>query len=343
MGSPGGRSIHRWRLTLAGAAVLAMLAAAPVGAHASGQQPTAGAETGAGSGSPAPGAGTAGRAFVLEKGHFTTFSTPFGDIGGDGIGINDRGDIVSGYFSGPGATSCVRAFLRDRNGRFTRIDFPADGTTYLFDINDRGQMVGDFFPSVTPGSCSDLGPPQAFVRDGRGRFTTIPIPGAQLVEAFGINNLGQVVGQYDTADGVAHGYVLDCGRMTTVDGPPGATGASVLDINDSGQMVGGYVDAAGAPHAFSLSHGRYTTIDAPGAPFTFPFGVNDQGQIAGFTERTLPLGDVHGFVLRDGAGGPFTPVDVPGAVLGTLVGDINNDGVVVGLYRTPAPGTAAVT
>ncbi|MBO0682404.1 MAG: hypothetical protein J2P45_04530 [Candidatus Dormibacteraeota bacterium] len=50
---------------------------------------------------------------------------------------------------------------------------------------------------------------------------------------------------------------------------------------------------------------------------------------------TEPTAD--GFVLRDGAGGPSTAVDVPGAVGGTIVTDINNAGVAAGVYGTPAP------
>jgi hypothetical protein len=73
--------------------------------------------------------------------------------------------------------------------------------------------------------------------------------------------------------------------------------------------------------------------------FTFPFGINDRGQIIGFTVRSLPLGtasDAHGFVLSEGAGGPFTAVDVPGATHGTAAFHVNNAGVVVGVYANPA-------
>ena len=104
-------------------------------------------------------------------------------------------------------------------------------------------------------------------------------------------------------------------------------------------MVGTYLDHAGGTHAFSLRKGRYTTKDAPGVPYTFPFGVNNRGQIAGFTLATLPLGldsDAHGFVLRAGAGGPFTPVDVPGAVAG-----LPHRGACCGLAAPwPGPPTA---
>jgi hypothetical protein len=271
--------------------------------------------------------------FVLDKGRFTVFDIPFGEFGGDALSINDRGLIVGAYFDDPAAT-CVRGFERNNAGRFTRIDFPAAGATNLFDVNDRGQMVGNFRPFP----CSDSEPLHGFLRDERGRFSAIQIPGAAMVQALGINNRGQVVGSYVDAGGTTHGYVRDGSRITAVDGPAGAAGAVVFDINDNGQMVGVYLDQAGGLHAFSLRNGGYTTIDAPGATFTFPYGVNNRGQIAGFTAATLPLGlgsDAHGFVLRAGAGGPFTPVDVPGAVGGTAAFDINGHGAVVGIYGNP--------
>jgi uncharacterized membrane protein len=274
--------------------------------------------------------------FVLDKGRFAAFDVPFGEFGGDSVTINDRGQIAGSYYDDPAAT-CLRGFLRDRNGRFTRIDFPAPGTTQLLDINDRGQIAGSYRPSAG-GACSDTVPLRGFLRDERGRFTTIRIPGARQVQALGINDRGQIVGDYLAADGTTHGYLRDHGRIITIDGPAGAAGATVFDINDLGQMVGLYYGSAGGFHAFSLRGSRYTSIDAPGVTYTIPFGVSNRGQIAGLTAAALPLtaaSDAHGFVLRDGTGGPFTPVDVPGAVFGTAVFDINNTGALVGVYANP--------
>ncbi|MFI5897822.1 hypothetical protein ACIA5D_47845 [Actinoplanes sp. NPDC051513] len=107
-------------------------------------------------------------------------------------------------------------------------------------------------------------------------------------------------------------------------------------------MVGVYADQAGRFHAYSLHAGRYTTIDVPGAPITLPYGVNSRGQIAGVTLANLPLtldSDAHGFALRAGASGPVTRVDVPGAVGGTAVLDINNHGTIAGIYGNPNPTT----
>ena len=62
-----------------------------------------------------------------------------------------------------------------------------------------------------------------------------------LTSPNGINDRGQVVGEYTDADGMVHGFLWDKGRLTTFDGPDG-TGASFTDINDRARFVGAYRD-----------------------------------------------------------------------------------------------------
>jgi probable HAF family extracellular repeat protein len=40
-----------------------------------------------------------------------------------------------------------------------------------------------------------------------GIFTTIDVPGATLTQAFGINELGQIVGRFRDAGGASHGFL----------------------------------------------------------------------------------------------------------------------------------------
>jgi hypothetical protein len=82
---------------------------------------------------------------------------------------------------------------------------------------------------------------------------------------------------------------------------------------------------------------RYTTVAVPGAPLTFPLAVNNRGQIVGFSALRFALeedSDTHGFLLRNGAGGAFTRIDVPGA-FGSGATGINDHGTIVGLYGNP--------
>jgi probable HAF family extracellular repeat protein len=266
--------------------------------------------------------------FTLSKGRFTAFDPP-GQGAPEGVATNNRGEIVGGYARDLNRDCRLfRGFLRDGRGRFTvsRFNIPGARRTLPVDLNDRRQIVGNY-----QDSCAD--PLRGFLRARSGRITRIDFPDAMQTQAVGINNSGQVVGQYDDADGTFHGYLWEAGRFTTIDGPEGAAGASVTDINNRGEMVGVYLDAAGAIHGFFLSGGVYTTFDAPDAQFIAPFGLNNRGQIAGYTGDIgdTALINVRGFVLRRGADGPLTPIDFPGAVE-TVATDINDAGTIVGVY-----------
>lgn len=70
-------------------------------------------------------------------------------------------------------------------------------------------------------------PLRGFLND-RGRYVRLDPPGAVSSQALGINDKGQVVGDYQDADGIFHGYVWERGRFRTID-RPGAAGANAAD------------------------------------------------------------------------------------------------------------------
>ena len=85
-------------------------------------------------------------------------------------------------------------------------------------------------------------------------FTTIDIPGATVIQAFGINNRGQIVGRYIPVGGrFLRSYVLDHGTFTTIDAPGAGSAGTVLSgINDRGDIVGN-VGLGSAGHGFILN------------------------------------------------------------------------------------------
>ncbi len=155
-------------------------------------------------------------------------------------------------------------------------------------------------------------------------LTRIEVPGARETLAYGINNSGQIVGEYYDAAGGRHGFLLSDGSYTTLD-VPGARVTIAHGINDTGQIVGYYFDATGT-HGFLLSGGNFTTFDVPGAEGAWGYGINNSGQIVG--EYYDAAGD-HGFLLSDGN---YTTFDVPGASITAAYG-INDSGQIVGTYR----------
>jgi uncharacterized membrane protein len=125
---------------------------------------------------------------------------------------------------------------------------------------------------------------RGYLRDKRGRFTTVQPPGAAGSKLGDINNRGQIVGAYFTNSN--HGFLLERGVCTTID-PPGANITQPNGINNRGQIVGAYADAGGMIHGFRREGRTFTTLDAPGAsPHTVAYEIDDRGRIVGFRQTT---------------------------------------------------------
>jgi uncharacterized membrane protein len=249
----------------------------------------------------------------------------------------------------PGTASTVRSgdtssprspfpgFVLDR-GRYRTIEAANPGAwQFPFDVNDRGQITGEYV-RVGPDGIPDR--ESGFVRDARGRTTVFDVPGAKGTEAVKLNNRGQVAGTFSTDTPIVndtarpHAYLWDRGKVARID-VPGAVLTAGSGVNDRGQVVGAYGDAAGAVYGFRWERGRFTIIDAPGAPLTTADGINDRGQIVGATYNDLDLTGARGFLLAKGVKGQFTPISFPGAPR-TIASGINNRGQIVGFYENPS-------
>jgi hypothetical protein len=134
--------------------------------------------------------------FLLTGGVFTTFNVP-GSTFCFASGINNSGQVAGAYIDG-GAK--LHGYLRS-GGVFTTIDFPGATNTSAGGINDSGMITGTYYLS---GQSEGHG----YLLSG-GVFTTIDFPGAVpsiASGANGINNSGQIVGNYGPAL-TSHGYL----------------------------------------------------------------------------------------------------------------------------------------
>ena len=182
--------------------------------------------------------------FLLDQGVFTTIDVPDA-FATSAIKINARGHIVGAYsdVSNARPITPLRGYPL-KNDVFTRIDVPGASETLPQGMNDRGQIVGAY---------ADMsGNIHGFLLD-QSVFTTIDHPdaaprgapdfasGATLgTAAFGINNHGQIVGQYGDASGSIHAFLLADGVFTPIEAP-GAINTNASDINERGQVVGFYL------------------------------------------------------------------------------------------------------
>lgn len=192
-----------------------------------------------------------------------------------------------------------------------RFHVPGATETVAYDINNVGQIVGEFIDAS--------GVIHGFLKDGD-TFTMIDVPGATRTHAFGINDVGQIVGEFFDATGGIHGFLKDGATLTTFDVPGGARARA---INNAGHIVG---LASGL--GFLKVGDDVTFFAVPGASSTGAFGINEAGQIVG---NFFVDGTIHGF-LKEGSS--FTTIDAPGAVRVTQAFAINNLGQILGDFET---------
>ncbi|MGA7077321.1 MAG: hypothetical protein WBQ43_01990 [Terriglobales bacterium] len=217
---------------------------------------------------------------------------------------------------------------------YTLFDFPA--TFYTFGI---GMNVGATTPKIEIvggyGDAPLLGYDSFLMYASQGKkvatesYKSVAFPKVHEQSAFGVNDSGQMVGEYLDASGVYHGWELSAGKFTTIDVPfAGATGTGTNGINDSGEIAGGWNGSGISQHGFTLIGGTYTSFDYPGAIETYAWSLNNNGDIVGYWVDTS--GELHGFVL---SGGTYTSLDPPGSVW-TVPTGIDDAGDVVGGYCT---------
>ena len=117
-----------------------------------------------------------------------------------------------------------------------------------------------------------------------------------FTEATGINDSGEIVGNYISSVGSFQAFKLSGGLLSVIQ-PPAATLTEAGDINQHGQVVGSFVDPNGVVHGFVMSDSGSPIVDAPDAAspnFTQAKGINDSGSLVGWFDEGG--GKVHGFL-----------------------------------------------
>jgi hypothetical protein len=199
---------------------------------------------------------------------------------------------------------------------FGMVDFPGQSATNVYGVNDKGEIVGEYGPTLANG----------FYLKGT-KFTEIAYPGAVLTDAEGVNDAGVIVGAASTSpqDETGFGFVLD-GKTYTAINYPGASFTSALGINKFGDVIG-WETSPNSPEGFLLSKGTFTNISYPGAIGTIPYSINDAGAIVGLYGNSD--GSLHGFLYQSGT---YTTIDYPGGYSLNELASINDNGVIVGAY-----------
>jgi hypothetical protein len=237
---------------------------------------------------------------------------------------------------GTGGISVALAFLSlplaaQSGYQVVTFDVPGAMGTLPSAINDSGVVVG-YYETVNSSNVTIY---QGFERTADGEISTLVYPGTTQYNnyASGINAAGLIVGTYFTASGFNQGYVYNGTSYATFDiqGAP----TTLFGISNNDLVSGLYSpNTSELPVSFVRSpQGELLPIQFPGSTFTWPYGVNDHGEVVGiFGEAS---GSVAGFVFRPSQG--YTQLNKPGAD-GTYPAGINDASVIVGDYYDQSVG-----
>ena len=150
-----------------------------------------------------------------------------------------------------------------------------------------------------------------------------------VTEILGINRLGDAVGFYLNAKGIAVPFLLSVGpEEFTKLAPPGANGAEATGIDDPGAVVGFYTASDGSMRGYLYERKAYTELSYPGSGNTWFSGVASGDQIVG--SYIDSSGATHGLLVTHPVGNPqWQSLDFPNAAA-TEARGINAESQIVG-------------
>jgi hypothetical protein len=188
---------------------------------------------------------------------------------GVAAGLNELGQIVG--------TSGGEAYLWDPESGLTLLDLlPGESFSQATGINQTSLVVG------YSGS-------RAVAWDG-GSVATLPPAEGLASRAFAINDSGEIVGLHIVQPGVTTGILWpsqDAEPVLLPCDPPEFEQCRAIDMNDRGEILGSYGDDEAEIPMIWFDGQPYDLrerIDAEHEPpFLFALGINNRGQIGGFT------------------------------------------------------------
>ena len=244
--------------------------------------------------------------------------------------------MASGVLDGTPATPHAEAILTNFGGQQQlQIDVNGDGVIGSGDIT---VILNGLVGTLSDANFAVIdAPPVITVSAAAPTFTTLDYPGGFDTEAFGINNLGQIVGGFalDPSDAEWSGWSYNGATFTTIIAPNthDAPYTVAFAINDNGVIAGDYSPSFDL-FGFTDANGIFTPIVSDSPSTTTADGINNAGVVVGSAFQHG--GTDYSAYIYDPVHGNFTYFSVPAAnsIFGqTWAAGINNEGQIVGGYN----------
>jgi uncharacterized membrane protein len=176
------------------------------------------------------------------------------------------------------------ASAQDEPYQFIPIEVPGGYNVYVYDVNNRDVVTGVYM--------DEAGIFRTFTWQ-KGQVTArIGYPGATFTSVVGINDHGVLYGNWGS-DTVQHAAYYDPSTDTWTQLPdvPGKNINFASTGNNRGMITGAACNGSTSVNINCVGwvwDGEYTFFvvpgsDIPGTPGTFPYGMNDHNQVAGYS------------------------------------------------------------
>ena len=201
----------------------------------------------------------------------------FGGPTGVARAVNSNGQVV-GYADTESGEA--HAFLWTESGGMRDLGTLGGGISDAMSISDSGYVAG--FSTRDPANTEW----RAFVwTDAGGMIELGLLPGGSYSRAVEVNNVGQVVGNADTATEWSHAFswtvsggIVDLGKLGEY---PEYIASEAIAVSGNGQVIGNSILGSMFPHAFSWTPQGGMVDVCPKIPICSAFAVNDLGQVVG--------------------------------------------------------------
>jgi probable HAF family extracellular repeat protein len=196
----------------------------------------------------------------------TVHPTPQQQFFNNFLGVSNSGDLHGNSSSG-------QAAIFSQTGGVVALPAPSGAfTASALAVNNVGQSAG--YANFNNGQ-------HAVVWSGNA-VQDIGTLGGQYSFAYGMNDLGQVVGNSTTSsNGGQHAFLWSPSGMLDLGVVGGGTYSSAYAVNNAGQVAGSAGTASGQQHAAVWINGVGQDLGTLGGSYSIAYGINSSGQVAG--------------------------------------------------------------